>query len=113
MLKISALFSFQSFDSDLQSPEVTSEVMKERQRSIEVNDLSQQVDQLLKTAVAEGATSNELIMLLEVITNVLEEPDSVSKKLQAFLWIEHILDNNKENIQDELGTGFIGSTSSF
>ena len=78
-------------------------VLKERQRAIEVNELAVQVDQLLKTAVADEAGPNELIMLLEVITTVLESPVGYRKKLDAFVWLEHILDNNKDNIHDEIG----------
>lgn len=99
---LQALFSLQPVENDAVS-DGTPGVLKERQRAIEVNELALQVDQLLKTAVADGAGSEELIMLLEVITKVLESPAIFRKKLQAFVWLEHILDNNKENIQDELG----------
>ena len=64
------------------------------------------VNELLKTSVDNGADSDVLIMLLEVITNVLESETSFRKKLQAFIWLEHILDNSKDNIQDEIGIVF-------
>ena len=78
-------------------------VLKERQRAIEVNELAGQVDQLLKSAVADEAGPEELIMLLEVITTVLESPVGFRKKLDAFVWLEHILDNNKDKIHEEIG----------
>ena len=61
------------------------------------------MDTLLKEAVAKSAQSEELLELLEVITKVLEGPMAVKKKLEAFNWLEHILDSQKEKVQDELG----------
>ena len=81
-------------------------MLKERQRAIEVNELALKVDQLLKISVAEGAGPHELILLLEAITTVLESSKCDKKKLDAFVWLEHILDNNNDNVQDELGNGF-------
>ena len=71
------------------------------------------MDLLLKKAVAEEAGSDELVMLLNVITTVLESQVVFKKKLDAFGWLEHILDNNKENIQDELGNGYFGTSTYF
>ena len=61
------------------------------------------MDTLLKEAVAKSAQSEELLELLEVITKVLEGTMAVKKKLEAFNWLEHILDSQKEKVQDELG----------
>ena len=71
------------------------------------------MDELLKDAVAKSAQSEELLELLEVITNVLEGPMSVRKKLEAFNWLEHILDNQKDKVQDELGKDSIFKFANF